>query len=116
MLTRDNNTDSLADYIRDNEYIGIKFDVDLDDGYNYLCFNGQKLMDHGRLTAYVYDEDGTVVGQIEINYPDLDNEVHQYVIDLSAISGKVTVILNGGFIDCTGSPNSNYQFSDIYMY
>ena len=115
-LARDYNTDSLTDYIRDKEFIGIKFDVNLDEGYNYLCFNGQKIMDHGRLTAYVYDEDGTIVGQIEANYPDLDNEVHQYVIDLSTISGKVTVVLNGGFVDYTGSLDSNYQFSNVYMY
>ncbi len=115
-LNRDYNTETLVDYIRDKEYIGIKFDVNLDDGYNYLCFNGQKLMDHGKLTAYVFDEDGTLVGQIENNYPDLDNELHQYVIDLSTISGKVTVVLNGGFTDYTGSSNSNYQFSNIFLY
>lgn len=115
-LSRDYNTDNLTDYIRDKEFIGIKFNVNLDEGYNYLCFNGQKLMDQGRLTAYVYGEDGAIVGQIEANYPDLDTEVHQYVIDLSTIRGKVTVVLNGGFVDYTGSPDSNYQFSNIYMY
>ena len=110
------NKDTLSDYIRDKEFIGIKFHVNLDDGYNYLCFNGQKITDHGRLAAYVYDEVGTVVGQIEVNYSDLDNEVHQYVIDLSTICGKVTVVLNGDSVDCTDSPNSNFQFSNIYMY
>ena len=115
-LTRDYKTETLVDYIRDKEFIGIKFDVNLEDGYNYLCFNGQKIVDHGRLTAYVYDENGTLIDQIEVNYPDLDNEIHQYVMDLSAISGKVTVVLNGGYIDSTGSPDSNYQFSNVYMY
>ena len=88
----------------------------MDEGYNYLCFDGQKIVDHGRLTAYVYDEDGNLAGQIEANYKDLDTEVHQYVIDLSTISGNVTVVLNGGYVDYTGSPDSNYQFSNIYMY
>lgn len=115
-LARDYHVDTLIDYIRDKEFIGIKFEVNLDDGYNYLCFNGQKIMNHGRLTAYVYDKDGNVVRQIEVNYPDLDNEVHQYVIDLSTLSGKVTVVLNGGYVDYTGSLNSNFQFSNVYMY
>lgn len=115
-LARDYNTDTLADYLKDKEFIGIKFNVNLDEGYNYLCFNGQKIVDYGRLTAYVYDEDGNLVGQIAPDYKDIDTEVHQYVIDLSTISGNVTVILNGGYTDYTGSPDSNYQFSNIYMY
>ena len=68
------------------------------------------------LTAYVYDGDGNVVGRIEANYPDLDDKVHQYVIDLSTVSGKATVVLNGGYVDNIGSYESNYQFSNIYIY
>ncbi len=116
-LAKDGNySRTLADYLRDEEFIGIKFDVNLDDGYNYLSFNGQKLMDHGRPTACVYDENGTLVEYFEADYEELDNEVHQYVIDLSAVGGKVTVVLNGGYVDASGSPDSNYQFSNIYMY
>lgn len=115
-LSRNYNTEILTDYIRDKEFIGIKFTVNMDKGYNYLCFNGQKIRDHGSLTAYVYNEIGDIVGKQELKYSDLDNEVHQYVIDLSAVSGKVTVVLNGGYVDYTGSADSNYQFSNIYMY
>jgi len=100
----------------DRECIGIKFDVNLDDGYNYLCFNGQKIADNGRLTAYVYDEAGTVVGQIEADGKDLDNEEHQYVIDLSSISGTVTVELNGEVDGDKGSSDSGCRFSNVYMY
>ncbi len=115
-LERDYNTDLLTDYLMDKGFIGIKFDVNLDDGYNYLCFDGQKIVDHGMVTAYVYDKDKNIVGQVKANYKNLDNEVHQYVIDLSTISGNVTVVLNGGYVDYTGSPDSNFQFSNIYMY
>jgi len=115
-LARDYNTEVLTDYIRDKEFIGIKFTVNMDEGYNYLCFNGQKITDHGSLTAYVYNEAGEIVGKQEIKYPDLDNEVHQYVIDLSTVSGRVTVVLNGGYVDYTGNADSNYQFSNVYMY
>ena len=115
-LARESGSKGLAQYLRDREFIGIKFGVDLDDGYNYLTFDGQKIADHGRLTAYVYDSNGKAVRQLEVNYPDLDNEVHQYVIDLSGVDGKVTVVLNGGYIDSTGSAESEYQFSNVYMY
>ncbi len=103
-------------YIRDTEYIGAKFTLDLNKGYNYLSFDGQKLHDHGRLTAYVYSEDGQLVSAAEVNYPDLDNEIHPYVIDLSAASGTVTVILNGGYVDKTGSSSSEYCFNNIIAY
>ncbi len=115
-LSRDSKAEGLADYLRDSDFNGIKFDVNLDDGYNYLCFNGQKITNQGSLTAYVYNKRGRVVGKTEVNYSNLDNEVHRYAVDLSAINGIVTVVLNGGYIDDTGSPHSNYQFSNIYMY
>ena len=115
-LSRNYNSDTLSDYIRDKEYIGIKFKVNLDDGYNYLSFYGQKIKDHGMLSAYVYDENGNVVGKIEVDYSNLDSEVHQYIIDLSSINGTVTVVLNGGYVDCSGSADSEYQFSNIFMY
>ena len=88
----------------------------MDDGYNYLVFNGQKIADHGKLTAYVYNSEGKLAGKKEVNYQDLDTKVHKYVIDLSAVKGTVTIVLNGGYIDSTGSADSEYQFSDIYMY
>lgn len=94
----------------------VKFDVDLDDGYNYLCFSAQKRRNKGSLTACVYDEDGTAVGQIETDHKDLDNKVHQYVIDLSAVSGKITIVLKGDLEDSAGSSDSDYRFSNIYMY
>ena len=98
------------------EYIGVKFTVNLDKGYNYLCFDGQKVADCGSLTAYVYNESGRVVGKAEAACQDLDNELHQYAIDLSTVKGNVTVVLNGGCPDHTGSVDSNCQFSNIFMY
>ncbi|MCR5089525.1 MAG: hypothetical protein K6C08_08445 [Oscillospiraceae bacterium] len=112
---KDCETDVPSEYIKSNENIGIRFNADLDEGYNYLCFKGQKNTDHGQLTVYVYDSDGRVVGQLE-EYSDIDNEKHQYVLDLSDVSGDVMVVLNGGYTDCTESPDSNYRFSEIYMY
>ena len=115
-LARDYTKESIIEYIRDKEYIGIKFNVDLDKGYNYLCFNGQKITNHGGLIAYVYNKKGKLVKKLEVNYKKLNSAVHQYVMDLSAISGKVTIVLNGGYTDSTGSKRSNYQFSNVVIY
>ena len=115
-LARDYSTEELDGYLKDKEFIGAKFDVDLGHSYNYLCFYGQKVKDHGEPTVYIYDTSGRVVGNTTISYKDLDNDVHQYIIDLSAVSGIVTIILNGGYVDDTGSNASHFQFSNVILY
>lgn len=115
-LGRDNKKEDLISYVRDKEFIGIKFKVNLDEGYNYLCFDGQKLANHGGLTAFVFNEHGEIVQRLSADCHQLDNKLHHYAMDLSTISGKVTIILNGGYIDSAGSKNSNYQFSNVFMY
>ena len=109
-------SDDKFEVTGDSNSTGIKFQVDLDEGYNYLCFDGQKLMDPGMLTAYVYDEKGTVIAQLEKNYSDLDNEIHRYVMDLSTLNGQVTVVLNAALIEDAVSSDSIYRFIDVYMY
>jgi hypothetical protein len=38
------------------------------------------------------------------------------MIDVSDLSGKVTIIFNGGYVDNTGSNDSTYTFSDIKLF
>ena len=47
---------------------------------------------------------------------DTDNEVHQYVLDLSTANGNVTIVIGGEFVDDAEGGNSNYQISNVYMY
>lgn len=115
-LDREADDGGLYEYLFDNDPIGIKFNVNLDEGYKYLCFCGQKISDHGSLLALVYDENGELLIKKERSYEDLDYDIHQYTIDLSAIDGNVIVVLNGGYFDNTGSNSSRYRFSEIYMY
>ena len=105
-----------ADDIRDNESADIEFNVNLDDGYNYLCFEGRKITNYGELTVYVYDEAGTIIRQMKTDDVDADNEVHQYVLDLSTANGNVTIVIGGEFVDDAEGGNSNYQISNVYMY
>ncbi|SOC03927.1 hypothetical protein [Pseudobutyrivibrio ruminis] len=115
-LDRDYATEDLADYIRDKEYIGVKFKVNMNDGYNYLSFYGRKTVGQGMPVVYVYNKDGDLVGNFAADYSTIDNEVHQYVMDLSTVTGEVTIVMNGGYIDDTGDSDSGFQFSEIYMY
>lgn len=96
--------------------IAMKFKVNLDEGYNYLYFNAQKIAECEQLAVYVYDDAGVVVEQIEKNFSDLDNEMHQYAMDLSTINGDVTIVLNGAAVNYVDNSKFNYQFSDIYIY
>ena len=99
-----------------HQYVGALVKVNLDKGYNYLSFSGQKVHDHGQPTVYVYDENGKLIRRVESNYHDIDNEKHQYVFDLATVSGDITIVFNGGYIDDTGSDESQYIFSDIMLY
>ena len=66
--------------------------------------------------VYVYDKQGNRIAAVEAAYQDLDNEWHQYVIDLSEVEGSIIAIFNGGYIDATGHPDSTYIFSNIMLY
>lgn len=63
--------------------------------------------------AYVYDEAGDVVAKYTNLYSDLDDEWHMYVIDLTGIEGKVSVILNGSYVDDSGAEDSEFAFQRI---
>ena len=116
-LQREQKSDvSVEDYILDNEFIGAKIPVSLTGKHHYLVFYGKKNVDCGQPMVVVYDSEHNKVGEIAANYRNLDNEWHQYVIDLSEVEGDVTIYFNGGYIDNTGSAESEYVFSNIILY
>lgn len=85
-------------------------------GYDYLVFNGEKRNTIGQLDVYVYDESGKMVMKYSKENNDLDYEIHQYLIDVSSLSGNVRILFNGGYIDETDYENSEFVFSDIIFY
>ena len=97
------------------DYCGVKFQVDVS-YYRALTFYGKKVADHGRLTVCVYDEDGKLLREVAVNYPDIDTEWHQYAVNLDGIYGNATIIMNGGYTDNSGSDDSDYIFSKIVIY
>ncbi len=107
---------SVADYLVTNDYVGCKISVENISDYKYLVFYGQKNQDHGQPSVYIYDSNDTKVAEYTANYHDLDNEKHQYLIDVSNLTGSVGIIFNGGYVDNTGSTDSMYTFSNITLY
>lgn len=114
-MVRDSSSETAESSMLNGDYCGTKFQVDVSD-YRALTFYGKKVADHGRPTVCVYDEAGKLLKEVAVNYPDLDNEWHQYAVNLDGIYGNVTVVMNGGYIDNSGSANSNYVFSKIILY
>lgn len=97
-------------------YIGAELEIPKADGYGYLVFYGKRVADHGQPVVYVLNDAGEKVGELVKQYSDLDNEWHQYVVKLAEVSGKIKIILNGGYIDRSGSADSKFIFSDITLY
>lgn len=107
---------STFDYILNEEYIGARVNIHSVDDYRYLVFYGKKVSDHGQPTVYVIDSEGVMVGEVTNSYQNLDNEWHQYVIDITQVKGDIQIIFNGGYVDNTGCLESDYIFSDIMLY
>lgn len=103
-------------YLINNDYIGLKTDIDSIDNYEYLVFGGQKIGGNGQPIVLIYDEEGAILKEFALSYADIDNEKHQYLIDISDVKGKVTILFNGGCIDGSGSEESEYIFEDIGLY
>lgn len=91
--------------------VNTEFTVDLDDGYNYLSFVGQRIADGGHFEVSVYDENGEIVNSMQMESENMDDEAHQYVMDLSTTEGRVNIILQGDFGNA-----SECRFSEVYMY
>lgn len=106
----------ISEYLIHNEYVGGKMSISDIGEHNYLVFYGKKTAGNGQPSVLVYDENNEKIGELSAYYGDIDNEWHQYVIDLSKVDGAVTIIFNGGYIDKSGSPDSEYIFSEIKLY
>lgn len=113
------NSDSevpLWDYLNTIDYNGIKISIPDTRKYNYLVFYGKKINDHGQATVYVYDHQNEKLTGLANHYSSIDNEWHQYIIDLTEQRSELTVIFHGGYVDDTGSIDSTYIFSKIMLY
>lgn len=107
---------SIESFLIGDSYVGAKIEIESMDEYGYLVFYGKKARGQGQPTVYVYDNQNEKVAELVVDYKDLDQEWHQYVIDLTKVGGKVTIIFNGGYIDKTGGVDSSFLFKDIIIY
>lgn len=107
---------TAADYVRDTEFVGFKMIVRDISPYQFITFYGKKVTNHGQPTVYIYNKDGKLVAHCSDSCYKINEEWKQYVIDVTDLSGEVSIIFNGGYVDSSGSPDSKYVFSDIIFY
>lgn len=93
------------------------FSVTKADKYKYLAFYGKKDSEHGELSVYVYDaRTEEMTASLTKGSEELDEEWHQYVLDISQAGESFTIVMNGGNADSTGDSDSSCIFRDITLY
>ena len=90
--------------------------IKVDGHYNYLVFYGRKMTDNGQPEVCVYDEEGVKITELTKDYQALDNEWHQYVLDVSKVRGNMIIVFNNGCKSNTGDLQSAFCFSGITLY
>lgn len=102
--------------IASSEYVGYEISVaDISD-YQYLVFYGQKNKDDGQASVCIYDVNDVKASEYTIDYQKIDNEKHQYMIDVTDLSGSVRIIFCDEYADNTDTADSVYTFSDVTLY
>ena len=117
-LNRENGSEMyVPDYIKTyNDYNGVRIVVDDISDYRYLVVYGKKVAVHGQPGIYVYDSTGALAKNTTASYGKLDAEWHPYIVDVTLLTGRAEIVLQGGYIDASGSPDSRFIFSDIVLY
>lgn len=106
----------LSEYLMEDAYIGCKMEIEDVRDYRYLVFYGRKESGDGQPSVFIYDENNQAVAKCTADCDDLDGDWHQYLIDITDLEGRITVIFNGGYTDHTGSEYTSYLFSNVTLY
>lgn len=104
----------MPDYLLTQGYVGAKITAENNCGYKYLVFSARCNSDFGQLTVFAYNNKGEAIAELKEAFETMDEDYHMYTLDISAIEGDMTIILNGGFL--MGEVDTSFSFKDIYLY
>lgn len=104
------------EFISKGGYVGGKLKIDDIGKHKYIVFYGRKVAGSGEPTVIAFNANNEKISEISIGYQDVGNDWEQYLIDLSEQKTPVTIFFNGGYLDISGSPDTEYIFSDIMLY
>lgn len=99
---------ALADILRTGDYAGASVALDDIGEYHYLACYGKLESGSEQGAILLLDEAGDIVCQSTLGETAADGEWHQYLIDVSQLSGAATVVFYGG--------TSVYLFRDAVLY
>lgn len=94
-----------------------KFELTVDvTDYDYLVFYGQKNKTSGQPRVRIYDQSGTKIMELSEINDRIDENLHQYLLDVSSMSGDMRLVFYGGFIGDSDNENCEFIYSDITFY
>lgn len=102
--------------ISESECANGRFTIDDISDYKYLVFYGIKNQENGWLDVYIYNDDNDVVVEFTKDGQEIDDQWHQYLIDVSGLTGTVTVVMNGGDTYSSECEDILYTIDNIILY
>lgn len=107
---------SEDDYIDSDEYVGCEITIENITDYQYFVFYYQKNLYAQQTNVSIYDINNTKITEYTVDYQDCDYEKHQYLIDISDLSGSIKIIFNDEYPDNAEQMELAYTFSGITLY
>lgn len=93
---------------------GVSIEIDDITPYTYLVFDGIKNKTKGAPNVTISGGDQTVL-EFSAEYKDINTKTHQYLLDVSGLSGPVVLYLNDGTVDETDE-QALFYYSNIVLY
>lgn len=84
--------------------------------YDYLVFYGRNIQEQGRMEVCLYNSDGEAKEVYTADAAGLDGEWHQYLEDVSGLTGSVTLTFNGAYEEDGAEQETPFVFKGIALY
>ena len=108
--------ETIKVHLMTDSFVGMKVRIDEMDSYKYLVFDGCKTAGDGQVIVLIYNDDGEVLSELTVGTQEVDEQWHQYLLNVEDVKGTVTILFNGGAIGKESIENSEYQFRNLMLY
>ena len=109
------NDGGFVEFIANVDFRGARFQLPPGIKYSRLLFEGRRERAHGQPIVVFVDAAGRSEQIFGGYWKDLDQEWHEYLVELPAYGKGAEIILNGGYPDRSGSEDSCYLFKNIRL-
>jgi len=95
---------------------GMKIVIEDIKPFKYLVFHSKMNIDQGQPGVCIYNENNEAVAVFTAENYNADGEEHQYMMNVLGLTGKVTIVFNGVYIDEAENDDSSYVFRNMTLY